>query len=90
MFSPIGSFSSFSNRGKGMLLTLLILGCFCLYCWYLWLGEFKGENKSAYTLLTLPLPKKFIIIYKFLAKMFLLFIFSFLSNSSITYKLYNI
>ncbi|MDM0460404.1 hypothetical protein QTH51_08520 [Clostridium perfringens] len=70
MFSPIGSFSSFSNRGKGMLLTLLILGCFCLYCWYLWLGEFKGENKSAYTLLTLPLPKKFIIIYKFLAACF--------------------
>ncbi|MDK0841864.1 hypothetical protein P5E41_01105 [Clostridium perfringens] len=70
MFSPIGSFSSFSNRGKGMLLTLLILGCFCLYCWYLWLGEFKGENKSAYTLLTLPLPKKFIIIYKFLSACF--------------------
>ena len=73
MFSPIGSFSSFSNRGKGMLLTLLILVCFCLYCWYLWLGEFKGENKSAYTLLTLPLPKKFIIIYKFLSACFYYF-----------------
>lgn len=73
MFSPIGSFSSFSNRGKDMLLTLLILGCFCLYCWYLWLGEFKGENKSAYTLLTLPFPKKFIIIYKFLAACFYYF-----------------
>ncbi|MCX0402696.1 hypothetical protein LI060_02165 [Clostridium perfringens] len=73
MFSPIGSFSSFSNRGKGMLLTLLILGCFCLYCWYLWLGEFKGENKSAYTLLTLPFPKKLIIIYKFLSACFYYF-----------------
>ena len=73
MFSPIGSFSSFSNRGKGMLLTLLILVCFCLYCWYLWLGEFKGENKSAYTLLTLPFPKKFIIIYKFLSACFYYF-----------------
>lgn len=70
MFSPMEPFSSFVSRINGRILTLLILGCFCLYCWYLWLGEFKGENKSAYTLLTLPFPKKFIIIYKFLSACF--------------------
>ncbi|BAB81736.1 hypothetical protein QTH30_06985 [Clostridium perfringens] len=73
MFSPMEPFSSFVSRINGRILTLLILGCFCLYCWYLWLGEFKGENKSAYTLLTLPLPKKFIIIYKFLSACFYYF-----------------
>ncbi|MDK0826778.1 hypothetical protein QTI42_06460 [Clostridium perfringens] len=73
MFSPMDPFSSFVSRINGRILTLLILGCFCLYCWYLWLGEFKGENKSAYTLLTLPLPKKFIIIYKFLSACFYYF-----------------
>lgn len=70
MFDSIGSFSNFSTRGYTRILLLLILGCFCLYCWYLWLGEFKGENKSSYTLLTLPLPKKFMILYKFLAACF--------------------
>lgn len=71
MFDKFGSFSNF-NSGYivDRMLVLLILGCFCLYCWYLWLGEFKGENKSAYTLLTLPLPKKFMILYKFLAACF--------------------
>ncbi|XZL81299.1 hypothetical protein ACSXAZ_09310 [Clostridium perfringens] len=73
MFSPMEPFSSFVSRINGRILTLLILGCFCLYCWYLWLGEFKGENKSAYTLLTLPFPKKFIIIYKFLSACFYYF-----------------
>ncbi|MDU5651400.1 MAG: hypothetical protein E6038_09890, partial [Clostridium perfringens] len=73
MFSPMEPFSSFVSRINGMILTLLMLGCFCLYCWYLWLGEFKGENKSAYTLLTLPFPKKFIIIYKFLSACFYYF-----------------
>ncbi|MGU8400380.1 hypothetical protein ACV3N1_13655 [Clostridium perfringens] len=73
MFSSMEPFSSFVSRINGRILTLLILGCFCLYCWYLWLGEFKGENKSAYTLLTLPLPKKFIIIYKFLSACFYYF-----------------
>ncbi|HII4522880.1 TPA: hypothetical protein ACY4UK_000002 [Clostridium perfringens] len=73
MFSPMEPFSSFVSRINGRILTLLILGCFCLYCWYLWLGEFKGENKSDYTLLTLPLPKKFIIIYKFLSACFYYF-----------------
>lgn len=67
-------FRSFSNLSFGYtadrMLMFLILGCFCLYCWYLWFGEFKGENKSSYTLLTLPLPKKFMILYKFLAACF--------------------
>lgn len=71
MFDKFGSFSNFnSGYTVDRMLVLLILGCFCLYCWYLWLGEFKGENKSAYTLLTLPLPKKFMILYKFLAACF--------------------
>ncbi|MDZ4991800.1 hypothetical protein GNF80_02290 [Clostridium perfringens] len=71
MFDKFNSFSSFYSTGiASRMLVILIVGCFCLYCWYLWLGEFKGENKSSYTLLTLPIPKKFIIIYKFLSACF--------------------
>lgn len=71
MFDKFRRFSSLnSSYTVDRMVLFLILGCFCLYCWYLWLGEFKGENKSAYTLLTLPLPKKFMILYKFLAACF--------------------
>lgn len=59
-----------NNLGTQMLINLAFLMCICLYCCYLWFGEFLGENKSAYTLLNLPISEKFIVLYKFLAAIF--------------------
>lgn len=70
LFSPFDSFSNFFNRTNSRLLILLLLTCFCIYCIYLWVGEFRGENKSGYTLLTLPIKRISIISYKFLAAAF--------------------
>lgn len=53
-----------------IVLPLILFGCFCLYCCYLWFGEFWGENKSSYTLLNLPISEKLIVLYKFLSALF--------------------
>ncbi|MGG5462661.1 hypothetical protein [Clostridium sp. B9] len=72
MNGTILGFSEFyaSKVGTQVVVTLILLGCFCLYCCYLWFGEFWGENKSSYTLLNLPISEKLIVLYKFLAALF--------------------
>ncbi|MDZ5252977.1 hypothetical protein [Clostridium sp. LIBA-8841] len=68
----VNTFSSFniSHNRMAIFFTLILLICFCLYCCYLWFREFWGENKSAYTLLNLPISQKLIVLYKVLAAMF--------------------
>lgn len=66
------TFTSFNidHNRMAIFFILILLICFCLYCCYLWFGEFWGENKSAYTLLNLPISEKLIILYKLLAAFF--------------------
>lgn len=68
----LNKFSSFniSHNRMAIFFILILLICFCLYCCYLWFGEFWGENKSAYTLLNLPISQKLIVLYKVLAAIF--------------------
>lgn len=68
----VNTFTSFNINHNRMSISfiLLLLLCFCLYCCYLWFGEFWGENKTSYTLLNLPISQKFIILYKLLAAFF--------------------